>query len=223
MHVTLHVMDALPLAGHEGEARALVAPRYHSALRHETSRLEALGGGLLAREVLGVTDDAQVGTHRHGKPYLTGSDVVFNASNDEGMVVLGVLDEGEGPLGIDVNEVPYRLREAELRVARRYFRDEELVAIGDGQTYSGRVAFARAWGSLEAPLKAMGTGFAYDVRHHPEVLDEWTCTVLGLELAGRSFVIVAAARRPVELTLAIHDALGELSLPQLPEHVTASS
>lgn len=209
MHVTLHILDSRPLAGHEAEVRPQVAPRYRSNVKNEGARLEALGGGLLARDVLGVTEDAQIVTNEHGKPSLAGSGLVFNASNDEGLVALGVLDGpgDEGPLGIDLNEVPHELRKADLSVARKYFRPEEVTAVGDGQGLARRVAFVRAWGSLEAPLKAMGTGFDFDVRHHREALDEWTCTVLGLELPqGKgSFVVVAAAHGPVEFTLAFHD------------------
>lgn len=217
MHVTLHVLDSRPLAGHEAEARAGVAARYAIDVKHEGSRLEALGGGLLAREVLGVVDGSQLVIGEHGKPSLAAGGPAFNLSNDEGLVVLGVLDEGEGPLGVDLNEVADTpLNRADLLVAKKYYREADLAAVGDGSTDAQRVAFARAWGALEAPLKAMGTGFDFDIRRHPEALDEWQITSMGLELppasdgARRRFVTVVAGRERAELTLVLHDALAEL-------------
>lgn len=217
MHVTLHALDSRPLAGHEAEARAAVASRYAIDVKHEGSRLEALGGGILAREVLGVTDSSQLDINEHGKPSLAAGGVAFNLSNDEGLVVLGVLDEGEGPLGVDLNEVANApLTHADLLVAKKYYREADIEAVGDGSTDAQRVAFARAWGALEAPLKAMGTGFDFDIRRHPEALDEWELTSMGLELpqatdgTRRRYQIVVAARERVGLTLVLHDALAEL-------------
>lgn len=222
MHATLHILDSRPLSGHEDEARSKVADRYALDVKHEGSRLEALGGGILAREVLGVTDSSQLTINEHGKPALAAGDPQvphqeFNLSNDEGLVVLGVLDEGEGPLGVDVNEVAQEeLNRADLLVARKYYREADLAKVGDGSTWEQRVAFAHAWGKLEAPLKAMGTGFDFDIRHHPEALDDWQLTGMGLELPRtssqkrRAFEIVVAARERVGLTLVLHDVLADM-------------
>lgn len=215
MHVTLHVMDAHPLSGHEAEARAAVATRYALDVKHELTRLEALAGGILARRVLGVTQSSQIVTNEHGKPRLAMGARPFNLSNDEGLVVLGVLDEGEGPIGVDLNEVPGPLDKPSLSVVQKYLRPEQIEAVGEGSTPQQRRAFALGWGSLEAPLKAMGTGFDFDVRHHREALDEWDLTPLGLDLPGaggsaKSYVIVIAAHGHPELRLTMHDALSEL-------------
>lgn len=215
MHLTLHVMDARPLAGHEAQTRAVVAGRYASDVKHELTRLEALAGGLLARRVLGVTETSQIKTNEHGKPSLASGGRPFNLSNDEGLVVLGVLDDGEGPLGVDLNEVPKPLDGPSLSVARKYFRPDEVAAVGEGSSPEQRRAFALAWGSLEAPLKAMGTGFDFDVRHHREALDEWDLTTLGLDLPADdgttlSYVIVVAAHGRPDLRVTMHDARAEL-------------
>lgn len=219
MHVTLHILDSRPLAGHEETARAAVAPRYALDVKHEGSRLEALGGGILAREVLGVTADNQLTLNQDGKPSLASSaGPAFNLSNDEGLVVLGVLDEGEGPLGVDVNQVSTKpLNRADLLVAHKYYREGDLAAVGDGSTPEQREAFARAWGALEAPLKAIGTGFDFDLKARRDELDEWQLTSLGLTLPHapdeetRSFVIVVAAREQVGLSLVLHDVLTDLA------------
>lgn len=212
MHVTLHVMDARPLAGREAEARAVVASRYALDVKHELTRLEALAGGMLAHSVLGVTETSQIETNEHGKPSLVAGGPEFNLSNDEGLVVLGVLDEGAGPIGVDVNEVPHELDKPSLSVARKYFRPEEVEAVGDGASPAACIAFARAWGALEAPLKAMGTGFDFDVRHHREALDEWELTTLGLDTPdARHFVVVVAAHEAPWLTVVPHDTLAELA------------
>lgn len=205
-------MDARPLAGREDEARAVVAGRYALEVKHELTRLEALAGGMLAREVLGVTETSQIKTNEHGKPSLVAGGPDFNLSNDEGIVVLGVLDEGAGPIGVDVNEVPHELDKPSLSVARKYLRPEEVEAVGDGTSPAACIAFARAWGSLEAPLKAMGTGFDFDVRHHREALDEWELTTLGLDTPdARHFVVVVAAYEAPWLTVVPHDALADLA------------
>lgn len=101
--VVVHVLDCAPLAGHEDACRDVVAPMY--ARRSEVGparvRLEALGGGLLARDVLGVVADADVGYGEYGKPYVAGGPE-FNLTNDVGMVALAVAAR---PVGIDLEEV----------------------------------------------------------------------------------------------------------------------
>lgn len=189
VHVTLHVMNALQLREHEEECRRVVAPRYIVNVKHGPGQLEALGGGLLARELLGVTRDEQLTTNEHGKPFLAVGGPVFNLSNDNGLVVLGILDEGEGPIGVDVNEVPDELDRIKLSIARKYFLPAEVAAVGDGTSFAQHVAFARAWGNLEAALKAMGTGFDFDVRHHREALDEWQLASREIQISEKGNVV----------------------------------
>lgn len=172
MDVDLHMLRLCDLEGRTGALRALVAPRYlrGSETGTERSRLEALGAGLLLREVLGVEEDEQLSYGESGKPRLSGGGPEFNLSHGGGLVVLGV---AKGMVGVDVQAVPSKLRPVEMLLARKYFSPEDLVAIGDGSREVGRLAFARAWVRLEACLKAGGTGFYVDPRRHPEVLDAW--------------------------------------------------
>lgn len=242
--VTLHVLNALDLRGYEEECRRVVAPRYIVNVKRGPGSLEALGGGLLARELLGVTRDDQLATNEHGKPLLVQGGPVFNLSNDNGLVVLGILDKGEeqgtvraksddeagnrssspvvmpndeasngsdspvvmsgngveaddpNSIGVDVNEVPNELDRIKLLIARKYFLPAETAAVGDGTSLAQRIAFARAWGNLEAALKAMGTGFDFDVRHHREALKEWQLAALGLTVLEGSCV---AGDTPAEI------------------------
>lgn len=228
VHVTLHVLNALELRGHEEECRRVVAPRYIVDVKRGPGSLEKLGGGLLARELLGVTRDEQLATNEHGKPFLADGGPVFNLSNDNGLVVLGILDKGEGPVGVDVNEVPDELDRIKLLIARKYFSPAEAAEVGDGTSFAQHVAFARAWGHLEAALKAMGTGFDFDVRHHREALDEWQLASQEIRILRdssakaeepgtpattdeRPFVIVVAAHEQPRLTVEMHDALADLA------------
>ena len=127
--VVVHVLDCAPLSGHEDACRDVVAPMY--ARRSEVGparvRLEALGGGLLARDVLGVVADADVSYGEYGKPYVAGGPE-FNLTNDVGMVALAVAAR---PVGIDLEEVPTRYRDVEDLITRKYYDEAERAAVGD--------------------------------------------------------------------------------------------
>lgn len=197
----VHVLDCAPLAGHEDACRDVVAPMY--ARRSEVGparvRLEALGGGLLARDVLGVVADADVGYGEYGKPYVAGGPE-FNLTNDVGMVALAVAAR---PVGIDLEEVPTHYRDVEDCITRKYYDEAERAAVGDGSTRERRAAWARAWTRREAILKAMGTGFAVDPRKRPEVLLGWE--LRSAELGDA--VMTCALDVPFEMRVLRRDAL----------------
>ena len=199
--VVVHVLDCAPLAGHEDACRDVVAPMY--ARRSEVGparvRLEALGGGLLARDVLGVVADADVGYGEYGKPYVAGGPE-FNLTNDVGMVALAVAAR---PVGIDLEEVPTRYRDVEDLITRKYYDEAERAAVGDGSTRERRAAWARAWTRRESILKAMGTGFAVDPRKRPEVLLGWE--LRSAELGDA--VMTCALDAPFEMRVLCRDAL----------------
>ncbi|WP_373576850.1 4'-phosphopantetheinyl transferase family protein [Parafannyhessea umbonata] len=199
--VVVHVLDCAPLAGHEDACRGVVAPMY--ARRSEVGptrvRLETLGGGLLARDVLGVTADADVSYGEYGKPRVAGGPE-FNLTNDVGIVALAV---AKRPVGIDLEEIPARYRDVEDLITRKYYDEAERAAVGDGSTRERRAAWARAWTRREAILKAMGTGFAVDPRKRPEVLLGWELRSVEL---GET-VLTCAMDVPFEMSVLRRDAL----------------
>lgn len=188
--VVISILHTLTLRGHEGECRALVAPRYASAAERVPAErsLEELGVGLLLRMCAGVTCDEDLSWGVRGKPALAGAVVPgtndepgmdaaparlpvsgtprISISHDAGMVALALCPDAE--VGVDLARIGF-----DARVARRVFGDEAAKALGDGSTVGERTAFSCAWAELEATLKGIGTGFAADFRRHPELLDGW--------------------------------------------------
>jgi len=92
-----------------------------------------------------------------GKPYLEGrEDLFFNLSHSGSRVMLALSDR---EVGCDVERI--RESEAASRVARHYFRPEEIETIGEGKgEEERRERFFRLWVLKESFLKATGRGLS---------------------------------------------------------------
>ncbi len=144
------------LARHELERAArLLDPRegYRFALARRGLRM------ILGRETACAPHDIRFEVGEHGKPALIrgettpGDGLSFNLSHSGDLALLAV--SRDGCVGVDVE----RVRDVDLRIARRFFtvREAEAIAAAGGQPEQ-LAAFFRIWTAKEAVVKATGEG-----------------------------------------------------------------
>ena len=119
----------------------------------DTKTLSARGYGLarrLAAEKYGLApEELQTARGPHGKPFFFGlPGFHFSLSHSGEALALAVHGS---PVGVDVE----RLREPELRVARRFFTADEQAAMR-----GGGARFYEIWTKKEAYLKYTGEGLS---------------------------------------------------------------
>ena len=155
--VQIWLADVRRLEGREEALIHLLTPnRREAALRaSREDRFHSLGAGLLLRDVLGITEDADVRIGGHGKPELVSGQPHFNLSHGGHYAVLAVSDV---PVGVDVEHVSDTLS---VPVPRRWLKDDELAWLEEERTPE---RFARLWTRLESALKADGSGLAMENR-----------------------------------------------------------
>lgn len=133
-------------------------------LQNKKAAYESITAGYLFQELcerkLGITaEQIKIIAREHGKPQLDGyGDFKFNISHTDGMVVLAY---GKSECGIDVE----RIREHDLKVARRCFCESEYDYIVNGLYGAGKredeyARFFHMWTMKEAYLKYMGSGIS---------------------------------------------------------------
>lgn len=134
-------------------------------------RWEAMPAAALAQELAlnwlrGVAGDAVVeGLHRdaRNRPRLAQGDAGW--SHSHGRLLIAYAEHGR--IGVDVEP---RVRSTDpMRVARRYFADEEIAALAVLHGALRQEAFLRLWCAKEAVLKAHGGGIAFGL--HKAVFD----------------------------------------------------
>lgn len=124
------------------------------SLRKAAGRNLSLGGLLLLRTALlqrGISEFA-IRKNAFGKPYLEKAEgVFFNISHSGQYAVCAV---GGSEVGADIE----KLREVDLRVARRFFSAEEFALLQAQEEAQKQETFFRIWTLKESFLKALGTG-----------------------------------------------------------------
>ena len=155
--VQIWLADVRLLEGREETLMLRLSPgRREATLRaSREDRLHSLGAGLLLREVLGITEDADVRVGAHGKPELVSGHPHFNLSHGGHYAVLALSDV---PVGVDIEPVRDTLS---IPVPRRWLKDDELAWLEEERTPE---RFARLWTRLESALKADGSGLAMENR-----------------------------------------------------------
>ena len=126
------------------------------------TRAQALATTWL-RDVAG--DATADGLHRdaRGRPRLAGGDASW--SHSQGRLLLAYTEHGR--IGVDVE--PRGRHTDSLGIARRYFADEEIVALESLDGDARHLAFLHLWCAKEAVLKAHGGGIAFGL--HKAVFD----------------------------------------------------
>jgi len=126
------------------------------------ARAQDLASGWL-RGIAG--DDVVEGLHRdaRNRPRLAQGDAGW--SHSHGRLLIAYADHGR--IGVDVEA---RARRTDpMRIARRYFAQEEVAALAVLDTDIRQHAFLRLWCAKEAVLKAHGGGIAFGL--HTAVFD----------------------------------------------------
>ena len=125
-------------------------------------RAQAIAADWL-RDVAG--DTAADGLHRdaRGRPRLPRGDAGW--SHSHGRLLIAYAEHGR--IGVDIEP---RARHADpLRIARRYFAEEEIASLAGLEVDARQLAFLRLWCAKEAVLKAHGGGIAFGL--HKAVFD----------------------------------------------------
>ena len=114
----------------------------------------------LLLERVGIDASAlEVKPDQNGKPSFVGrDDLHFNISHTNGFAVCA-LSAGEGRVGVDAEPQKSAIpRERQVRIAERFFSENEKKALADGES------FVSLWTKREAYLKMTGEGIARAAR-----------------------------------------------------------
>jgi len=113
-------------------------------------KLHAKAKEQLLKEVLSV-DEAMLSHNEFGKPYIKDGGKFFSISHDDGVTVVGVSDK---EIGIDIEKIC----EVKWPVINRLFPIDYKNRVKEAGA-SENLEFIKCWTSIEAVLKARGTGF----------------------------------------------------------------
>jgi 4'-phosphopantetheinyl transferase len=162
----LWLLEEAAIATLAGRSRLdeLLAPdeqARHERLRHPQARLRFLGGRLLLRHALSAYEPVEPGAWRFrlgefGRPQLepnVGS-LAFNLAHTDGLVAC-LVTRGR-PCGVDVERKP--ARPGALRLAGRWFADEEREHLEATPAETRGDRFLDYWVLKEAYVKALGLG-----------------------------------------------------------------
>ncbi len=144
------ILNAHELA--QAERRLDAEHGYRFAMARRGIRL------ILGRELSCFPQDIRFEVGDHGKPRIEGLPashdpaLSFNLSHSGDLAVLAVSRDGE--VGVDVE----RVRDIDLRIARRYFTGREAEEIAAAESSHQLAAFFRVWTAKEAVVKATGEG-----------------------------------------------------------------
>ncbi len=206
MRVGVYILNVLSLRGHEGQVAGIIANHYrHKALRSgcEIEALHELGAGLLLALVLGIEGDEIIAPDACSKPRAEGKPC-FSISHSNAVVALAV---ARSDVGIDVEHVGNVDYRAGLRVFPKFER-EMVEAAAPSEKAS---TFLACWTSLEARLKARGSGFLDDPRLNPEILTGWHCETF--DFGEYALSCASAGEMEIELVgVRVESERGELRL-----------
>ena len=123
----------------------------------KSGKTASLSAGIILKKALkeeGISD-INIKLNSNGKPYLDGvSDLFFNISHSEGMVMCAISDK---EVGCDIEA----LRDFDIEIAKRFFCDEEYEQILNCKTKNEQNdMFLRLWTLKESFLKATGLGLS---------------------------------------------------------------
>lgn len=139
--------------------------------KHEKSRKQSMGAGLLLQKVLALyhMEQSSVVIGEHGKPMIAGLE--FNLSHSGNLVICAVSDK---PIGCDVEMI----RKAPERVAERYFSESEKEYLNQfcGEDYD--TEFFRLWTMKESYVKMTGEGMGVSFEAYEIALEDLSARVI---------------------------------------------
>ena len=202
--VDIYILDTERLKGREDNIVQGIAPYYadkHRRAKVESVKMQELGAGYILSKVLGVTKDEQLSFGEHGKPFLSDKSKEFSLSHAGSYVVLAVSKE---PVGVDIESTERLTLSVLKRVLPVSYYDELISmreketpgcdkAAEEPQSPEEKLRWAKAWTSVEAVLKAIGSGFFLDPREENSFMDGWHIESFPL---SDEFMVSCAARFP---------------------------
>jgi len=102
---------------------------------------------------------SKVAFEDRGKPFIPNSEIYFNLSNTNGIVVLAISDQ---PIGIDIE----KLRQPKPLIYKRVFCNEEVDFISSAED------FTYLWTRKEAVVKLFGGGISMGLKEFSVLEDE---------------------------------------------------
>ena len=127
-----------------------------SAGRRGRARTEAFLGGCLLTAMFPEANLSRVERTETGRPFLTDrSDVDFNVSHTDGMIVCAVETDATPRVGVDMERVVGRTASEMARIAKRWFTEAECARLRDDPSER---TFLEIWTAKEAAAKWDGRG-----------------------------------------------------------------
>lgn len=162
-------------------------------IKPDMKRKQSVGAGYLLYCLQKRFSIAEEPVLLHGKPvFRKNADVHFNISHSGGYAALAF---GNMPLGVDIECI----KQANLRVAGRFFLKEEYDYITEKPEREQADAFFRIWTRKEAVVKAVGSGLRIPLNDFSVMGEIVECHGEKYELyqrklaeAGKEFWIAAA-------------------------------
>ena len=194
----------------------------YERMKVHSGKMQELGAGYLLYKVLGVSKDDQLVLGEKGKPALSMS-YKGNCGNAENAKTSGCTDEGTTslsefslshadnyvvlvvstePVGVDIERCDRLTLPVLKRVLPRNYYENltKPQNIDESEDKSESVPFqikqewAKAWTSIEAVLKADGSGFSVDPREDATFMEGWSIESFPYE---NDFMISCACRKSI--------------------------
>ncbi|MGN0164272.1 MAG: 4'-phosphopantetheinyl transferase family protein [Candidatus Ornithomonoglobus sp.] len=161
-------------------------------LRRDRAKIMSLLTGLLIRkeisEQLSIPPkELAFGYGEHGKPYLLNNENYhFSVSHSGNCIAFAGCD---APVGIDVE----RIREAKLKIARRFFTKNECSFIE--KSAEPDTDFFKIWTAKEAYVKMLGTGLSKSLTSFDVLNNSLNCGFCTRLLPGYALTVCAKQRK----------------------------
>lgn len=170
-------------------------------IKPELRKRQSAGAGyllFLLKKRFGIEEDAVI--LPGGKPvFLDNRDVCFSISHSGNYAALAF---GETPLGMDMECV----RQANLKVAKRFFRAEEYAYLAGKGGIEQADKFCEIWTAKEALVKASGDGLSMPLEHFSVLGNTVECAGEIYKLYRRKLEI---CEESVWISVAVCDAAHE--------------
>lgn len=209
--VDIYIINTSTVEDETERVLPMIAPHY--ARKYEKAKvtnvkLQELCAGFLLYKCLGINRDEQLTISEHGKPSLNVQSIEkrtqFSLSHSDHYVILAVSDT---PVGVDIE----RADRVTLPILKRvlpsvYYEklEKKMFPPEIGFENDDQLMYAKYWTSVEAILKATGTGFITDPRNNPNLMDEWYLKSSVLE---KHFVMSCASRTPFSINTVIIESI----------------
>jgi 4'-phosphopantetheinyl transferase len=163
--------------------------RYHFDIDKKLSLYSELIIRMIACQELNILNDKIIfEKEKYGKPYIKDhQDFCYNISHTRNAIVVCVSDN---PVGVDIESI----RKADMRIAKRFFTNDELIYITQSETDKDR-RFFEIWTKKEAYIKYIGRGLSMPLNSFDVLNITGNIQIYNFEKYGYS---ISLCHRPAE-------------------------